>query len=267
MRQSLRKKGRVTRMKESNKDQYLLKSLDSALTVLQLFEGGEALSPAQAAQRSGMNRTVVFRILHTLEQRGFLFLEEDGRYAPGVRLAALGAGVKLDDAVRRTAGPLLRELSAGVNETVHFSKRLDSQRVILLDEILPRQTLVVLTPQYESRPMHLCSTGLAMLAACGDEAVRAYAQSAVFEKRTDTSIDSAARLLETVEQVRRDGYAVNDQFFETGVCSIAVPVPAPEGGARYAVSASGPSQRIREKQDAIVAGLQSVCRRLAGLLA
>lgn len=267
MRQSLRKKGRVTRMKESNKDQYLLKSLDSALTVLQLFEKGEALSPAQAAQRSGMNRTVVFRILHTLEQRGYLFLEEDGRYAPGVRLAALGAGVRLDDAVRRTAGPLLRELSAGVNETVHFSKRLDGRRVILLDEILPRQTLVVLTPQYESRPMHLCSTGLAILSTEGPEAVEAYAAAAQFEKRTDHSIADGAGLRAALDRVRSDGYAVNDQFFETGVCSIAVPVPAPEGGALYAVSVSGPSQRIREKQSAIVAQLQSLCQRLAGLLA
>lgn len=263
MRESLRKKGRVTRMKESNKDQYLLKSLDSALTVLQLFEGGQALSLGQVVQRSGMNRTVVFRILYTLEQRGFLFLEEDGRYAPGVRLAALGAGVVPDDAARRTAGPLLRELSASVNETVHFSKRLDSRRVILLDEILPRQTLVVLTPKYESRPMHLCSTGLAVLAAGDDAAVREYAQGAELEKKTETSIASADRLLETVEQVRRDGYAVNDQFFETGVCSIAVPVPARQGGALYAVSVSGPSQRIRDKQETIVAELRSVCRRLA----
>ena len=80
---------------------------------------------------------------------------------------------------------------------------------------------------------------------------------------TETSIASADRLLETVEQVRRDGYAVNDQFFETGVCSIAVPVPARQGGALYAVSVSGPSQRIRDKQETIVAELRSVCRRLA----
>ena len=38
MRESLRKKGRVTRMKESNKDQYLLKSLDSALTEVHLVQ-------------------------------------------------------------------------------------------------------------------------------------------------------------------------------------------------------------------------------------
>ena len=63
--------------------------------------------------------------------------------------------------------------------------------------------------------------------------------------------------------MRRDGYAVNDQFFETGVCSIAVPVPARQGGALYAVSVSGPSQRIRDKQETIVAELRSVCRRLA----
>lgn len=253
-------------MKESNREQYLLKSLDGALTVLQLFEKGEALSPAQAAQRSGMNRTVVFRILYTLEQRGFLFLEEDGRYAPGVRLAALGAGVKLDDAVRRTATPLLREVSACVNETVHFSRRLDSQRVILLDEILPRQTLVVMTPQYEARPMHLCSTGLAILSTEGPEAVEGYAAAAQFEKRTDRSITEAAGLRAALDRVRQSGYAVNDQFFETGVCSIAVPVRPGEGPARYAVSVSGPSQRIGEKKGQIVAELQSVCLRLAGLL-
>ena len=94
-----------------------------------------------------------------------------------------------------------------------------------------------------------------------------YAAAAQFEKRTDHSIADGAGLRAALDRVRSDGYAVTDQFFETGVCSIAVPVPAPEGGALYAVSVSGPSQRIREKQSAIVAQLQSLCQRLAEKLA
>ena len=59
-------------MEPVNKDQYLLQSLDNALGVLSLFLQEDKLTLSQIAQRSGLNKTVAYRIVYTLEKRGYL---------------------------------------------------------------------------------------------------------------------------------------------------------------------------------------------------
>ena len=78
-------------MEPVNKDQYLLQSLDNALGVLSLFLQEDKLTLSQIAQRSGLNKTVAYRIVYTLEKRGYLNADREGRYRPGIQLEALGA--------------------------------------------------------------------------------------------------------------------------------------------------------------------------------
>ena len=73
-------------MEPVNKDQYLLQSLDNALGVLSLFLQEDKLTLSQIAQRSGLNKTVAYRIVYTLEKRGYLNADREGRYRPGIQL-------------------------------------------------------------------------------------------------------------------------------------------------------------------------------------
>lgn len=84
-----------------NKDQYLLQSLDNALGVLSLFLQEDKLTLSQIAQRSGLNKTVAYRIVYTLEKRGYLNADREGRYRPGIQLAALGARAQMSRAAGR----------------------------------------------------------------------------------------------------------------------------------------------------------------------
>lgn len=129
-------------MEPVNKDQYLLQSLDNALGVLSLFLQEDKLTLSQIAQRSGLNKTVAYRIVYTLEKRGYLNADREGRYRPGIQLAALGARAQMSRAAGRAAKPVLTALSREINETVHFTRRYDACRATLLDEILPQQGLI-----------------------------------------------------------------------------------------------------------------------------
>ncbi len=66
---------------------YQLETVTRACCVLRAFSTDEeALSLADIAGRTGLEKTIVFRILWTLEQQGFLRKLDDRRYATNIRL-------------------------------------------------------------------------------------------------------------------------------------------------------------------------------------
>ena len=67
--------------------------------------------------------------------------------------------------------------------------------------------------------------------------------------------------------MRSHGYAINNQRFEQGMISIAVPVQRTKGApADFAISISGPSTRIADRQDTIVQELFKTAGRISELL-
>ena len=252
-----------------NKDQYLLQSLDNALSVLNLFLREDKLTLSQIAQQSGLNKTVAYRIVYTLEKRGFLNVDREGRYRPGIQLAVLGARAQTSRTAIELAKPVLAALSRELNETVHFTRRYDACRATLLDEILPQQGLIAASsPTRSLLLLHLCCTGVAILSTQTDEEIRDYCCAGVFEKRSCPSILSPAQLMDKIHFVRQNGYMLNDQMYEAGVAAIGVPIFAQPGkSAGYAISISGPAERILSQRGRIVEHLQSAAQELHGFLA
>ena len=255
-------------MEQTKKDQYLLQSLDNALAVLNLFLHEDKLTLTQIAQKSGLNKTVAYRIVYTLEKRDYLNADRNGRYRPGIQLAALGIRAQISRVAVELAKPVLMELSRELNETVHLTQRYDTCRATLIDEILPQQGLIAASSATRSlQLLHMCCTGLAILSTHSDEEISDYSSAVAFEKRSCPSILSPAQLMEKIAFVREKGYMLNDQMYETGVGAIGVPVFARPGqSAEYAISISGPAERILSQKDRIVTHLQSAAQKLYGFL-
>lgn len=253
-------------MDAANKDQYLLQSLDNALSVLRLFLTEDKLTLSQIAQRTALNKTVAFRIVYTLEKRGYLQPDREGRYRLGMQIEALGARAQTGKAIVELAKPVLTALSRDLNETVHLTRRYDACRAALIDEILPQQGLLA-SHSRSLLLLHLCSTGIAILSSEPDAEILEYCDAVVFEKRTSPSILSPSQLMEQIETARRRGYVLNDQMYEAGVASLAVPIFAHPGRpASLAVSISGPAERILSQQERIVCHLQHAAEELRGFL-
>lgn len=95
-------------------------TLSRGLDVLELLaSAGHGLSPAQIAGELGLNRTVVHRLVATLEAHGFARRRVDGTFLVGSRV--LGLGVHAYAAVREGAGPVLRRLADELGATAHLS--------------------------------------------------------------------------------------------------------------------------------------------------
>ena len=94
-------------------------TLDRGLRVLELLaESPEGLTVTDIAGRLGVSRTVVYRLVVTLEQHGLLRRGSDGRARTGLAVLTLARHVQ--PLLRESAGPILRRLADSAGATAQL---------------------------------------------------------------------------------------------------------------------------------------------------
>lgn len=113
---------------------------------------------------------------------------------------------------------------------------------------------------------HSTGVGKALLAHTSPDEVRALLARTGMPAATEKTITTPDGFLDALDQVRRAGYAVDDNEQEIGVRCLAVSVPNSPTSA--AISISGPAGRVTEAAtERIVPILQQVAKELSHALA
>ncbi len=95
-------------------------TLDRGLRVLRvLADTPSGLTVTALAASIGVNRTVVYRLVATLEQHGLARRDASGRLHVGLGVLALARG--LHPVLRELATPVLRDLAEEVGSTAHLT--------------------------------------------------------------------------------------------------------------------------------------------------
>ncbi|HET6627685.1 MAG TPA: helix-turn-helix domain-containing protein [Nocardioidaceae bacterium] len=95
-------------------------TLDRGLRVLSVLAGSPAgLSITELAAAVGVNRTVVYRLVATLEQHSLARRDSSGRLHVGLGVLALARG--LQPVLRELANPVLRALAEELGSTAHLT--------------------------------------------------------------------------------------------------------------------------------------------------
>jgi hypothetical protein len=95
-------------------------TLDRGLRVLEILADGPAgLTVTEIANALEVSRTIVYRLVVTLEQHGFLRRAHDGRCRLG--MASLSLARQIHPVVRDAAVPSLRRLAETVGATAHLT--------------------------------------------------------------------------------------------------------------------------------------------------
>jgi DNA-binding IclR family transcriptional regulator len=95
-------------------------TLDRGLRVLKLLaDTDHGLTVTELSQRLGVNRTVVYRLLATLEQHALVRRDLGGRARVG--LGVLRLGRQVHPLVREAALPALRSLAEDIGATAHLT--------------------------------------------------------------------------------------------------------------------------------------------------
>ena len=236
--------------------------LSRAAAILRACRDGEGLSLADIAQRVGLPRSTVQRIVRSLAIEGLLAA---GSTARGIRLGpgihALAAASRFD--MVEFAHPYLKALSARLGETVDLAV-LRSDHMVFIDQIAGSHRLRAVSAVGEKFPLHCTANGKAALAMLGDAAIREVCAGKL-EAHTPATIRSMARLRKEIGRVRTGGLAFDLQEHSPGICAVGAAV-RDRTGAVHAVSVPMPSVRFDAMRPEVEAALRETVTVLGAAL-
>ena len=233
-----------------------------------LVRNGQS-SLTELTQALHLNKSTTHRILASLQCMDYVRQDpESGRYEATFKLVDLADRLMEQADVAQMARPHLKNLAARVKETVHFVER-DGSEVIYIDKVDPYDHSIRMTSHIGSRmPFYRSGVGKAMAANMSDPEIRTLWENCTIERRTAYTITNLDEFMDEIAEVRRKGYALDNEENEAGVRCIAAALSL-DGGSRYAFSISVPisrmdNDRIRELSGIVLAVKAEMDAELAG---
>ncbi len=264
-------------------------SLERALEILEMLErtpGG--LRHADLTRRMRIPKSTCSYILSKLERKGYLSRDpESGRFKIGLTPVALAHGALREIGVRSIAEPALYRLTneTGLSAGVGV---LERGRVLIIDRVegpqfaprdagigpLPaRRRAAEIRARERTReqrdvgrelPAHSTALGKVLLAWLSDTQLQRLIATRGLDRRTPRTIVSQARLLEELQQVRQQKFAIADEEAYVGVRALSAPIFDATGEVRAAVSVNGtPSDEAWSRLETLVPLVQETAREIS----
>ena len=222
-----------------------VQSVERAIDILESFSAEEpGLGVGELSRRVSLPKSTVFRLLTTLESRGFIAQNsETSLYHLGVKLIPLANSVYVYSDLRQVARPYLRSLADTLEETTSLSVLVDAE-IINLDQVEFTGRLVVRAGRAGYRmPFHATSAGKAILAYLPEDELERLLASPL-PTLTSATITDSDTLNSQLLEVRTRGYAISFEELEEGLHAISTPICNHEGNVIACISVSGPSYRL-----------------------
>ncbi|HEV3318685.1 MAG TPA: IclR family transcriptional regulator [Solirubrobacteraceae bacterium] len=247
-------------------------SLERGLAILGCFTSEHpVLGIADIADELGMSRSTTHRYVTTLLALGYLEQGRSRKYRLGLRVTDLGMSALNSTGLREHVHPFLEELRERTGYTVGLAV-LDGAEILYVDRArswrrTERETDVGLHPG-SRMPAYCTAMGKVLLAHLPDEVQRDLIAQLKLERNSPSTITSKQALRAELEQIREDGYAVNDQELRPGLQAIAVPVrdESREVVAAVGIAASPEAISVAELTDALGPHLLSTAARISSRL-
>ena len=221
-------------------------SIAAVCRALDLLEALSRIGPAPLAalaSEAKCTRTAGFRLLRTLEARGFAIQDEArGMWRLGARWGVLGRAAVEQGALAATAMPLLSALGATSGENVYLRVRdgLESETIAIFQT---DPGLRVYSEVGKRQPLHAGSSRL--LLAHAPEAVQTQVLAQRLPRFTPATRTDAAWIAADLQRIRARGYLLTTDEVVAGAGTVAAPVRDASGQVVAVLSVSAPTMRMR----------------------
>ncbi|MGQ9667247.1 MAG: IclR family transcriptional regulator [Anaerolineae bacterium] len=246
---------------------YNVQVIDRIMHILSCFDDEHpVLGISQIAGMVDLHRATTHRLVTALANAGFLERAPGSdKYRLGTRLLELGLTILRRMDFRHEAIVHMRGLVDRFGEVCDLGI-LDAGQVLYIDVLPSRYTIAVSVAAGLRLPAHCTASGKAILAFLPPEEVNAILPDHL-PQLTDHTITSKAALLQQLEEIRRLGWALDNEETEIGVRAVATPIRDASSRAIAAIGIPGPigrmsPERIEEIAGALVDASLAVSARL-----
>jgi len=249
---------------------YMIQSVSHAMDILESFTKTEdELGVTELSKRLGLHKNNVFRLLATLEHRGYI--EQNGEtenYRLGPKTLQIGSIFIEQRECRRQARPILESLTAATGETAVVAV-LRSAQVIYMDGVETNRTVRAISRVGALLPAHCTAVGKAQLAFLPSAEIERLYPELNLQQITLRTIKTREALLADLKGIRDRGYAIENEECDLEVKSIAAPVRDFSRNIIAAVGIIAPASRLtdeRIEKDVVAARVQDAAKAISAKL-
>ncbi len=230
-------------MPETNR--YVIEILDLALKVIDRMAFGqeEYNSASSLAKQFNINRSRMFRVLKTLEQRGYVDYDPATEaYRLGLKFLTVSQNIRSRLSLRREAEEILRDLAAETGDSTYLIIPSDGSAIVI-DRYTGDNMLQLSAPIGSLLPYHIGAGPKLLLAFQHDEEREKTLAGLDLTSFTPNTITDNDTLRKTLAQIHKQGYSVDEQDYEIGAYAFGAPIFDHEGCVIAAISITTPAVR------------------------
>src|SRR5262245_4454182 len=230
-------------MVRREKSNYMIQAVAHALDVLEQFQHDGELGVTELSKRLKLHKNNVFRILATLESRGYIEQNRSTEnYRLGTKCLQLGRVYVQHLGFLQQARPIMVDVVKTCHESAYVTVMRKGQ-VVPLDMVESDLPVRIVSHIGENLPLHCTAAGKVHRAfEPAEEVQRCLAEG--LEQYTAQTIIDRGLLAEQLKDIANAGYAVDSGEYLTDVRSVAVPVKDYTRTVVGSLAISGPAYRI-----------------------
>lgn len=251
------------------KDKYLINSVLRATQVLNAFTHEKSsFTHTELSKTLGINNASLTRILYTLIYTDFL--EKDlstGNYRLTVKSFQIGSVYLSKVDFHTAAMPHLSELSAQYGETSNLAI-LNGNEVFFIDRVESSQSIRLKSNIGSKLPAYCTALGKVLLAYQDNEFIDQFLQSTELKKYTPTTITEPKLFKEHLNEIKNQGYAIDNNEHQPEFKSTAAPIMDNTGKVIAGISIIAPAHRMQDTNlfnkliDSIIETADKISHRL-----
>lgn len=250
---------------KSGRRSNMVLSVIKALQLLETLASASAgLALGDLSRRNDLHPSTAHRLLHTLVEAGYVRQDPTDRnyhLGSGSLNLAASAARHLDTA--KIAAPLLRQLADSSQETAGLVV-LDGSDAIYVAQAESNNTVRTSNSIGARLPAYANAGGKVLLAHLPPKQLTELLGETSLPSFTGNTLTDLDALHVEFERIRRRGYAVDDEEYESGMRCVAAIVHDHSGAAVASVILSGPSTRITiSRLGDLVQQVQQVAREIS----
>ena len=225
-------------------------SIDKAFDIINfLYDCGGEASIAEISKGLEMHKSTVYRILNAVKAAGYVYQNEDTlNYALGVRFYQIGMRLQNNENFLRAYVRYAKALNEKYNEVIAVGTRElavnNIPRYVELYGFRSRHSLTRRMETGEYSLSHCTASGKCLLAFSRDSYISRF-DGCELQRLTQYTITDWTQLKLELEKIRRQGYAIDNEECELGLCGIAAPLFAQNGNVVGEISLTLPVERFR----------------------
>ena len=227
----------------------------------------EGMSLAELSAQSRIPKPTVYRILATLESRGYLERAGDASYRVSRKLLEAPRESTFEQRLVRAARPAMEKLAVLCKETVNLGV-LDGGEVLVIETVESRQAVRMSSKIGNRRYPHSTALGKILLSDLPEREMLRLIRSKGMPKFTPATITREKDLIVELEKIRTQGFALDNLENELDGRCISAPVTNSHGKVIAALSISGPLPRMTvSRTKSMLKHLAATCRDIATAVA